>query len=206
MGFAQPVTGSRLSPNDRVVNGVALGGLDTGCLDLETSGLWGYSTLFNSHVPRSGPHNEPVLGLSVGGRTWTMCDPAGSKAHSVSAMMAGILPGDDPRLIRPASLPLHNVSVPAEIHYFGHYPVADLEFETDAPVSVGLRAWAPFLPGDEVGSMMPALFLEVHVRNTSQQVQQGTVVVNFPGPCRPRQMRWSLSEPSVPVNWYVVCK
>ena len=30
--------------------------------------------------------------------------------------------------------------------------------------------------------MMPAMFLEVHVRNTSRQGQQGTVVVNFPGP------------------------
>ena len=127
-----------------MVNGVALGGLDTGCLDLETSGLWGYSTLFNSHVPRSGPHNEPVLGLSVGGRTWTMCDPAGPKAHSVSAMMAGILPGDDPRLIRPGPLTLHNVSVPTEIHYFGHYPVADLEFETDCAGKCGAARGRPF--------------------------------------------------------------
>ena len=155
--------------SDPVVNGVALGGLDTGCLDLETSGLWGYSTLFNSHVPRSGPHNEPVLGLSVGGRTWVLCNPAGPKAHFVSAMMAATLPGDDPRLIRPGKLELRGVSVPTEIHYHGHYPMADMEFESDAPVRVGLRAWSPFLPGDEVGSMMPALFLEVHVRNESPQ-------------------------------------
>ena len=36
--------------------------IDTGCIDLETSGLWGYSTIFNSHVPRRGPLNLPFLG------------------------------------------------------------------------------------------------------------------------------------------------
>ena len=39
---------------DTVVNGMPLGGVDTGCVDLETSGLLGYSTIFNTHVPRRG--------------------------------------------------------------------------------------------------------------------------------------------------------
>ena len=52
-----------------------LGGVDTGCIDLETSGLWGYCTIFNSHVPRRGPINLPFLGMSVGGQTWAFCDP-----------------------------------------------------------------------------------------------------------------------------------
>jgi uncharacterized protein (DUF608 family) len=181
-GFKQPVTGVVYRLADPVVCGVALGGLDTGCLDLETSGLWGYSTLFNSHLPRSGPHNEPALGLSVGGRTWVLCNPRGTKSHFVSSLMANPLPGDDPRRIAPGPLEIKGVSLPKEIHYFGHYPVADMEFETDAPVSVGMRAWSPFLPGDEVGSMMPALFMEVHLRNESSQRQRGAVAVNFPGP------------------------
>ena len=54
-----------------------------------------------------------------------------------------------------------------EIHYWGHFPVADLEFETDAPVSVGLRAWAPFIPGDTITSNTPGAVFEVHLRNTS---------------------------------------
>jgi uncharacterized protein (DUF608 family) len=35
-----------------------------------------------------------------------------------------------------------------EIHYWGHYPIADLEYDTTSEVSVGLRAWTPFIPGD----------------------------------------------------------
>ena len=181
-GFKNPVTGVIYRMADPVVCGVALGGLDTGCLDLESSGLWGYSTLFNSHLPRSGPMNEPALGLSVGGRTWVLCNPKATKAHFVGTLMANTLPGDDPRHIAPGPLELNGVSTPQEIHYHGHYPMADMEFETDAPVSVGMRAWSPFLPGDEVGSMMPALFMEVHLRNESGQRQSGSVAVNFPGP------------------------
>jgi len=69
-----------------------------------------------------------------------------------------------------------------EIHYWGHYPVADLEFETDAPIRVGLRAWAPFLPGDVVGSMLPGAVFEVHLRNPSEAKQEGTIAFSFPGP------------------------
>ena len=60
---------------DSVTTGMALGGIDTGCLDLAPSGLLGYSTIFNSHVPRRGPIKEPILGLSVGGKTWVLCKP-----------------------------------------------------------------------------------------------------------------------------------
>jgi uncharacterized protein (DUF608 family) len=70
----------------------------------------------------------------------------------------------------------------SEIHYWGHYPVADLEFQTDSPVSVGLRAWSPFLPGDVVGSMLPGAVFEVHLRNATPRPQSGTVAFSFPGP------------------------
>ena len=53
---------------------MALGGIDTGCIDLETSGLLGYCTIFNTHIPRRGPINLPVLGVQVGGKTWVLCD------------------------------------------------------------------------------------------------------------------------------------
>jgi hypothetical protein len=33
---------------------MALGGMDTGCLDFESNGLLGYCTMFNTHVPRHG--------------------------------------------------------------------------------------------------------------------------------------------------------
>ena len=49
----------------RASNGMPLGSVDTGCIDLETDGTFGYCTIFNSHVPRRGPLNLPFLGLSI---------------------------------------------------------------------------------------------------------------------------------------------
>ena len=173
-GCAEPVCGVIYRLGDTVTNGMALGSVDTGCIDLETSGLWGYCTLFNTHVPRRGPLNLPVLGLSVGGKTWVLCDPAQIKEGQ----------GSHQKPVEPGltELNLEGVETAQEIHYWGHYPVVDLEFETDAPVSVGVRAWAPFLPGDVVHSMIPAIALEVHCRNTTEAPQQATLAFSFPGP------------------------
>lgn len=73
-GFAKPVTGVVFTDPGTVrpVCGMPLGSFDTGCIDIETSGLWGYNTIFNSLTPRGGPINLPMLGLSVGGKTWVM--------------------------------------------------------------------------------------------------------------------------------------
>jgi uncharacterized protein (DUF608 family) len=77
---------------------------------------------------------------------------------------------------------LEGVQPATQIHYWGHYPVADMEFETDAPVSVGLRAWSPFIPGDAAVSNTPAAVFEAHLRNGSDAAQEGTIVFNFNGP------------------------
>jgi uncharacterized protein (DUF608 family) len=178
-GFQAPVCGVVYRLNDSVTNGMALGGVDTGCIDLETSGLLGYCTIFNSHIPRRGPINLPVLGISVGGKTWVMCDPKRVKQGSGDCQIRA-----EGKPLPPvwADLKLEGVGTAKEIHYWGHYPVADIEFETDAPVSVGLRAWAPFLPGDVADSMIPAIVFEVHMRNTSESRQEGTAAFSFPGP------------------------
>jgi hypothetical protein len=42
-----------------------------------------------------------------------------------------------------------------DLHYWGHYPVADMEVDWDCPVRAGLRAWSPFVPGDIDASMVP---------------------------------------------------
>jgi uncharacterized protein (DUF608 family) len=91
---------------------------------------------------------------------------------------------DNPR--RPLYLFDHGrsspVRLPKEIHYWGHYPIADLEYEADAPVQLGLRAWCSFLPGDLKNSTIPGIVFEVHLRNVTAEPQAGTVLVNFPGP------------------------
>ena len=71
-GFSKPACGVIYRTGDKLTNGMALGGVGTGCIDLEPTGLLGYSTIFNSHLPRRGPINLPILGISVGGTTWVL--------------------------------------------------------------------------------------------------------------------------------------
>ncbi|HIJ64558.1 MAG TPA: hypothetical protein HPP77_01300, partial [Candidatus Hydrogenedentes bacterium] len=160
---------------DPLTTGMALGGVDTGCIDLDNTGLLGYMTIFNTHVPRRGPVNKPLLGLSVGGQTWVLCDPKPKEGWGGAQKGQEVIPVD-------LDLKLEGAKTANNIHYWGHYPVADLEFETDAPVQVGLRAWTPFLPGDVVNSMMPGIMFEVHLRNSSSEKQEGTIAISFPGP------------------------
>jgi uncharacterized protein (DUF608 family) len=350
-GFTDPVCGVIYRRNDPLTNGMALGGVDTGCIDVESNGLLGYCTIFNSHVPRRGPIHLPFLALAVGGKTWALCCPPGDGAvgevlsRHVSNWLPGDLGADQPawksregdvpgwfksqgrgkwdlpagrvgchtattlrwtspiageiqiegglwqarnfgrdqhwELVRNAtslasgtlhwgpssakplsiapdsggntgltlrvdegdaielclgesssgdfvgvdltirtasgdqvwdlakdwsdnhnpngpwtydfhrgarfamgSLPLREAGVgtASEIHYWGHYPVLDMEFELDAPVGVGLRAWSPFLPGSVVDSMLPGIVFEMHLRNESGTPQTGTVGLTFPGP------------------------
>ncbi|MBI2298509.1 MAG: hypothetical protein HYU66_06070 [Armatimonadetes bacterium] len=344
-GYDAPVTGVVYRAANPATNGMPVGGVDTGCLDLETSGWLGYCTLFNSHVPRRGPLGLPYLGLSVAGRTWVLCLPGKASDPGLRSLTHWALdpdlgegqrlwaPGDRlPAWLRsvghfPFAVPLgrvachspavlrfvapvagemhvagglwlarnlsrsqrwelrHNgvavtggaldwgptpeapldlstgsggatalrqtaaagdvwelvltsvgtgdyigldfrvelagrtydvaadwsdeanpngpwtydaVSLPSaaaglfgpasplqaanEIHYWGPYPVADLEFETTAPVEVGLRAWSPFLPGDVVASMLPGAVFEVHLRNPGTVARTGTLAMTFPGP------------------------
>ena len=159
-GFSRPACGIIYRRDDVVPNGMPLGGVATGCLDLQTDGTFGYCTLFNSGVPTRGPLKMGFLGVSVaGGPCWVLTTPSTA---------SGTLPV---------------VSQPSDITYWGHYPIADLEYETPgSPVSVGLRAWTPFIPGDVEASNIPAAVFEVHVRNCSRQVQKGTVALSFPGP------------------------
>ncbi|HQO33539.1 MAG TPA: GH116 family glycosyl hydrolase [bacterium] len=178
-GFSEPVCGVIYRWPDMVTNGMALGGIDTGCLDLETSGLLGFCTLFNTHVPRRGPINLPILGISIGGETWVLCNPKDTKQGTGDYQIR--LDGKKREPVWD-DLNLPEVKTAKQIHYWGHYPVLDMEFETDAPVSVGLRAWSPFLPGDVERSVVPGILFEVHLRNTSDARQRGTIAFSFPGP------------------------
>src|SRR5437016_7742405 len=71
-GFSAPVIGVIHRREYPALCGLPLGGYGTGCLDLETSGLFGLCSIFNSHTPRRGAMNWPFLGLSVGGETWVL--------------------------------------------------------------------------------------------------------------------------------------
>ncbi|MHB8972442.1 MAG: GH116 family glycosyl-hydrolase [Pirellulaceae bacterium] len=195
-GLAKPACGVIYRSGDKVTNGLALGGIDTGCLDLETSGLLGYSTIFNTHIPRRGPLNLPVFGLSVGGKTWVLCKPQPKQGEGGAQIPV------EPVL---TALNLEGVETARGIQYWGHYPVADLEFDTDAPVGVSLRAWSPFLPGDVVNSMVPGIVFEVQLRNASDAAQQGTLAFSFPGPTRKEIGEQAIAREEVTRDYRGVC-
>ncbi len=165
-GFPDPVCGVIYRLGEPAVSGVPLGGIGTGCLDLDTSGTIGFSTAF-SYAPghdwtsRLAPNRTrgkldwPFLGLVINGEVW---------------VLAGVEMG--------------GVKTPDEIHYWGHYPVADLEYECLLPVRVALRAWAPFIPGDAEASNTPGAVFELHLHNASDTAQSPSIVCTFPGACQ----------------------
>ena len=173
-GYKQPVTGViyRDGSNER---GVPLGGLGTGFITLCTDGtLDYYSTIFNSFMERNFSHGPVDLGsLFVRDR---------SSVPSLKLPFLGLAAGGRVWLLSLAKV--DGVEGPRRVHYWGHYPVADLEYELDAPVEVGLRAWTPFYPGDGPGSNVPGAVFEVHLRNKSESPQEGRLGFSFHGPRR----------------------
>ena len=141
-GFEQPVAGVIFHPSQPPCCGVPLGGISTGCIDLDVKGVYGFSSVFNgwSHWPheigveasrmaRKPPTLQPLLGLAVGGQTWVLTTDEILKGGDIAYCR-------DPNLklsrYNPhvKTLALQGVRAAKEIHYWGHYPVADLEFET----------------------------------------------------------------------------
>ncbi len=155
-GYSQPAFGV-VYRGGQVHFGVPLGGVGTGWVDLNSDGTLGRFSIFNTHrFPKPNgiePPGFPFLGFAIGEKTWVLT-------------LQGI----------------EGVRNAKNVHYWGHHPIADLEYETDAPVSVGLRAWSPFLPGDSAGSNTPAAVFHVFLRNQTDQHQQGRLAFSFPGP------------------------
>lgn len=355
-GYADPVCGRIYRSADTVTNGMPLGTIDTGCIDLESDGTFGFSTIFNTHTPLRGGSalRVPALALAVGGKTWALCRAARGAAELVllphvtewlpadlnarqpawavnaagvpgwaksvgisvydmppgrvfchsptvlrwtspvrgqieiqgglwvcrnigrvqkwelrrngvrltdgmlawgptsaapqsyasgsagaAALQVAVEPGDwielaleraevcedfvgvdlsivdaaggktwdvaadwsdlqnpngpwtyDDARRRQSALfqanALPGIARADELHYWGHYPIVDVEYQTAAPVRVGLRAWSCFLPGALLESLIPGVVFETHLRNTSSAPQAGTIVLNFPG--------WSIEE------------
>lgn len=152
-GFSQPACGIVYRKDDVVPHGMPLGGVATGCMDVDTDGTFGFFNLFNSGVPTRGPLEHGFLGIASGERCWVL----------TTKNMIGT---DNAK----------------NIHYWGHYPIVDMEYELEGPFSVGMRAWSPFIPGDVHASNTPAAVFEVRVRNNSDTAKKVTVGLSFPGP------------------------
>ncbi|MFH1008289.1 MAG: GH116 family glycosyl-hydrolase [Candidatus Latescibacterota bacterium] len=176
-GFSIPVSGVIFRPDKPTCCGVPLGGVATGCLDVEVGGVLGFESMFVA-FPRRPQLQLPFLGISVHGKTTVL-------AHR-KYIEGGTLTGCSEPALKPegweATLTkLEDVQAAREIHYFGHYPMIDMEYETDLPIHVGMRAWSSFVPGDVGASNIPAAVFELHLHNTSSRPENGTLAFSFPG-------------------------
>ncbi len=149
-GFSKPVCGIIHHAGESLC-GLPLGGIGTGCMDINTDGTFGRASIFNSFVPPR-EINQPFLALSIGGKVWAL-----------------------------STIPVKGAHPASQIYYWGHYPVADLEFENGSPIQVGLRAWSPFLPGCPELSNTPGSVFQVYLRNTTDNPQSGSITFTFPG-------------------------
>jgi uncharacterized protein (DUF608 family) len=71
----------------------------------------------------------------------------------------------------------------AQTVYWGHFPVADLRAAfAEIPIEAGVRAFAPFLPGDSAGSNTPAVIFELELKNTSSAALPLNLILKFPKP------------------------
>jgi len=181
LGYTKPVTGVVYRGEPKPSCGVPLGGVDTGCIDIDPNGMLGYNTIFNHLIRPRLLLNQPFLGLVCGEKTWVLVSDTKGKEDTPRPTLNPItFPPTDytPRYI---DIGLSGAEIAEHIDYWGHYPIADMEYHTSAPVEIGLRAWSPFIPGDEAASMVPGAIFEVHVRNPSDQYQKGRIVFSFPG-------------------------
>ena len=180
-GFGKPVSGV-IYYNGEVMPGMPLGGLGTGCISLGTDGtLDYYSTIFNAYMERqikTLARYNPMVGENA---------DLGIRRHHVPTKRLPFLGMtiDDKTWVlttRGVNWTLTNLTPAQNIQYWGHYPVADLQYQTTAPVMVSLRAWSPFLPGQAEESNTPGAIFEVHLHNHSDRTQQGTLAFSFHGP------------------------
>lgn len=138
----------------RAIGGVPLGGLGTGYVDLNTDGRLGKCTIFNNW-PSPRDLNCPFLGLVLDGQLRVL-----------------------------ALKPPERIKGSIDIEYWGHYPVADLQYKTDLPVDIGVRAFSPFVLGDSEISNTPALVMKVSLVNSGERNLSCRLAFCFPGPVR----------------------
>jgi uncharacterized protein (DUF608 family) len=160
-GFSKPACGVVFRRDHPPELGLPLGAIDAGRLNLEPDGRFGHCTIYNSYCPQRGPLNVPFLAVTVGNQVYLLSRHQDTYGEYM----------------------FNYVEKARDIHYWGHYPVADLEYEMPgAPVGVGLRAWTPFILGDSAASNTPGIIFELHLRNRADSAKEGRLVFNFPGP------------------------
>lgn len=180
-GYADQIGGVIFDQDYQPECGQILGGISTGGLDFEVSGTIGFDTLFQGY-PRKLQRFKPFLGLAIEGQTWVLA--------SSEIIQGGIKRGaNDPARDPYTGFRQWNVALPGiegvksatGIRYSARYPVVDYDFQTDAPVDVDARIWAPFVPGSVESSSIPAIVFEIYLKNKSNETRRGRIALNYPG-------------------------
>ncbi|GEM_PF-1133479 len=151
--FSVPVFGIWLTPKQNK-SGVPLGGLGTGFLELRPDGKFHDAVLQNNWL-----HPKPLANCQL-------------TFHAECGGQSG-----DELLLSSVSQSL----IPAPCRYFGHFPMADLDFNrpTKLPISVWVRAFAPFVPHDYDLSNLPTTLFSVRVRNEGKKTASVTLALSW---------------------------
>ncbi|MBI2843258.1 MAG: hypothetical protein HYX78_07635 [Armatimonadetes bacterium] len=183
-GFTVPVTGV-IYRGGNMLPGMPLGGLGTGFISLGTDGTLDYAgTIFSNYMER---RCLAVVDLVDHGAALENADGAATRTNVPVRRLPFLGISVEGKTTLLSLHPVEGVQEVRDISYWGHYPVADVQYDSDVPVSVALRAWTPFLPGDSVGSNTPGSVFEVQLHNTSSRMQKGTLAFSFSGPRKARQ-------------------
>ncbi len=180
-GYTQPVTGIIYRGRPRPTCGMPLGGLDTGCIDVETNGMLGYMTIFNQLVNPRRIANVPFLAVAMNGDSCILATDGKGKRERPLFGETGLWPPFD---YSPAYFDVglkDEVRFAKSIDYWGHYPIVDMQYQTHLPVEISLRAFAPLIPGDTKTSMTPGVLFEIAITNPTDKQQTGTLAITLPG-------------------------
>lgn len=195
-GFIQPVTGV-IYRHGTMMPGMPLGTIGTGFIGLGTDGTldyigtinnaflerkiaadafskpqeFGTNTMLRQHIPT---FRKPFLGLAVDGETTVLSLRSTRKVKA--AHLGELSVGGEAGLIDRKDATLK------DIVYWGHYPIADLQYEMDSPIQTAVRCWTPFIPGDAAASNTPGGVFEVTVLNSGSQTHDISLGCSFYGP------------------------
>lgn len=134
------------------LSGVPLGGLGTGYIEILSDGRIGRCSIFNNICPPR-ELKIPFLALTANREVYVLANEAPQGTKGLE-----------------------------DIRYFGHFPVADVQFDLKGPVQVALRALTPFVPGDSKVSNTPAALFSIRLANISNNEVRGKLAFSFPGP------------------------
>ena len=162
--------------------GMPLGGIDTGCIDIETNGMLGYATIFNDLINPRLLYNCPFLGININDEdTYLLISDNKIKYDSPKDKNNDNYFSPLDYTIKYKEVEIQGLKTCDYIDYFGHYPVLDMEYHINDDIEIGLRSFSPFVPGKLDLSIVPGIYFQVFVRNKSNNSKKINFIFSFPG-------------------------